>query len=673
MHQLKKSKGFTLMELLAVIVLLSLLTVVVLFSVKSLNERSHRSYYKSQEDMIILAAKDYYADYRSKLPKEIGAIEQVTLQTLINEKYIDPVYDHKNLDCYYENSHVSVQMVANDEYQYFAFLSCPSYNSEGDDTPPVIEFSPNSKLSKDSIIVTMKITDNQEEGDIRYQYIIRKDGTTDTTTSLDTIYQGPVNITLSEEGTYQIVGYAYDQAGNRGTKTSGEYVVKKSGPNCDEVVITADRPANTWLKGQINVQVRVPDNTAKWTWETKNWVPGEKEPSYSTEQKFVGAIDQNLTFTIDGYQRGRVTIYDEVGNHCAVETETYQLQNAKPKIADFTITSKNKNYHSIDTTLTIKASNLAGLPMEMYISNSSFTSGGSWESYKTTKAWNVGGSLDGGTRTVYLVIRDSLGNSEQIKKTYKVYHECVNTTSSTSIGSCSLKCGGGSQNVTVTTKDKITGKVCKTDTSKQSCNTFSCCSSTNVSYSSWSNCSVSCGNGTQTRTATYTSKYNGQSCGSKVEKRSCNAGSCTRPAIRNNNYQVCPSDMNVPTAAKCATGRYDSFYITNASVSGTVVSFHWRVHANNTTISFSNSCRYRRVCIANASNTCVYNIHDFTVQRGWINTGGNIEGDVRVDVNGWAHGDYKVIVTHYGSCSSSGLPEANRYMSLNNWVLFNIS
>ena len=99
MHRLKKNKGFTLMELLAVIVLLSLLTVVVLFSVKSLNERSHRSYYKSQEDMIILAAKDYYADYRSKLPKEIGAIEQVTLQTLINET---EAYQDLNINTFFK-------------------------------------------------------------------------------------------------------------------------------------------------------------------------------------------------------------------------------------------------------------------------------------------------------------------------------------------------------------------------------------------------------------------------------------------------------------------------------------------------------------------------------------------------------------------------------------------
>ena len=63
-------KGFTLLELLATIIILGLLTTVVIGVVLPLLNRGNNEYYKNQENMLVLAARDYFTDNRSKLPNK---------------------------------------------------------------------------------------------------------------------------------------------------------------------------------------------------------------------------------------------------------------------------------------------------------------------------------------------------------------------------------------------------------------------------------------------------------------------------------------------------------------------------------------------------------------------------------------------------------------------------
>ena len=83
-----KDKGFTLVELLATIIILGLLTTIAYVSVTNILDRGNGSYYDSQENMLVLAGREYFADHRSELPKEIGDTSNVTLKKLIEEKYI---------------------------------------------------------------------------------------------------------------------------------------------------------------------------------------------------------------------------------------------------------------------------------------------------------------------------------------------------------------------------------------------------------------------------------------------------------------------------------------------------------------------------------------------------------------------------------------------------------
>lgn len=116
-------------------------------------------------------------------------------------------------------------------------------------------------------------------------------------------------------------------------------------------------------------------------------------------------------------------------------------------------------------------------------------------------------------------------------------------------------------------------------------------------------------------------------------------------SVVNNNYYVCPSDQNSPTRDKCATGKYDTMYVSNISVNGTNVTVHIRLHMNNTTVTWAGSNNSRTLCLANSSNVCVINLHTFSIGAGWTTAGSDpINSAFSFDVSNLASGTYRIIV-----------------------------
>ena len=127
------SKGFTLIELLATIIILGILVTIVLLSANKLIKTSNLEYYNTSEKMIILASKDYFADYRSYLPKEVGEKTRVLLSALVLEEYIDMIKDVNDNDCNTTKSYVEVEKTSNKDFLYKAHLVCDKANYETED------------------------------------------------------------------------------------------------------------------------------------------------------------------------------------------------------------------------------------------------------------------------------------------------------------------------------------------------------------------------------------------------------------------------------------------------------------------------------------------------------------------------------------------------------------
>ena len=317
-----EKKGFTLIELLTTIVILGLLVTLGYISVRSVLDRSDESYYRTQEDMLILAGREYFTDYRSELPKEIGETNYVTLKTLIDEKYIDPIKDKNENDCDNEKSRVIAEKITETKYQYYAILVCNDYETTKDEAKPVVKFTPNKKSSTKNIEVTMKLTDNEEV--TSYRYVITKDGESYKDSGY-LEYKGDVTIKLTEKGLYRITGYAKDSSGNTGSRTSGKYSIYV-GIDCANVEFTNSTKINTWTNKNITVNIKLPNNTYRW--ELSRQVNGG---NYEVINNYVGSVDDTYTITNEGRTKLRVVVYDKLGNSCTATTEgEYRVDKTAP-------------------------------------------------------------------------------------------------------------------------------------------------------------------------------------------------------------------------------------------------------------------------------------------------------------------------------------------------------
>ncbi len=417
-----REKGFTLVELLATIIILGLLSAVIYVSVTSILNRGNDSYYASQEDMLILAGREYYADHRSELPDNTGDTSNVTLETLIDQNYIDPIKDRNENDCDFENSGVTVQKITERDYQYYGILVCngDNYTTDADEANPTIKFNPNKESSQNPINVTMSVTDNVEVASVRY--VITKDGETYQDSGYQA-YNGDINITLTDLGLYEITGYAIDTSGNMTSRNSGKYSIYR-GIDCSEVVFDSSKTASN---ENITVKITVPDNTYRW--ELSEKVNGG---DYQVVNSYIGSENQNIEFTTEGTYQLRAVVYDEYGNSCESVSDEYTIDKTAPELS---VVLKKKNSLS-DLNSSSNISNLSNYSNNTWYSgyvvlrgSCSDNAGDCTVSYKVTGAsTNTDGFVNGttrninaqGTSTVQYVATDEAGNTTTKSFTIKL-------------------------------------------------------------------------------------------------------------------------------------------------------------------------------------------------------------------------------------------------------------
>ncbi len=120
-------KGFTLIEIIGVIIILGIIAVIAINTYKS-NERTFRKeYYSSLERTISDSGQEYFSDYRKYKPDSVLEARSVPLITLETENYIDKVKDYTGYECN-KDSYVLIVKEDKDNYSYHTCLVC-----EGDD------------------------------------------------------------------------------------------------------------------------------------------------------------------------------------------------------------------------------------------------------------------------------------------------------------------------------------------------------------------------------------------------------------------------------------------------------------------------------------------------------------------------------------------------------------
>ncbi len=358
--QNRKKLGFTMVELLAVIVILGILTTIVILSFSNLTSRSRKEYYSSQEEMIVLAAREYYSDYRSKLPKNIGNISSVSIQTLIALDYIDEVMGYDNELCNVEDSLVKVLKVTEEDYQYEAQLICNDYSSEvtiGEDTDLSVNISSSTSGENGYRIKTYDETNKNQEVELvlgkkkltfhinvnnnaggtvaSYQYYVKKEGqnsnyisspeitvnSNSVTADVDVIKEG--NIT--EDGSYSLIVEATDASGNTISRSSSFFELDNVPPDCE-----FETDKNTSKSVIFNVSYS--SDVTNQVWEKKNWISGSSDTA-SFMKATMNKDQVQFTSSDLGYNVGRLTVTDLLGNYCEVTTDPYKILLDAPSVS----------------------------------------------------------------------------------------------------------------------------------------------------------------------------------------------------------------------------------------------------------------------------------------------------------------------------------------------------
>ena len=120
-------KGFTILELVVVFVLIVVLAGLGIVSYKALTDKAEVSYYNAIEGDILLSGNSYFQEHRDELP--VNSYSAVSLGKLIDDNYIDPVKDKNGNLC--TDGNVYVYRGENKGYEYEVCLKCGDYESSG--------------------------------------------------------------------------------------------------------------------------------------------------------------------------------------------------------------------------------------------------------------------------------------------------------------------------------------------------------------------------------------------------------------------------------------------------------------------------------------------------------------------------------------------------------------
>lgn len=146
---MKDKKGFTLIEVLAVIVILAVIAGLIIPNIKRYKDKGNKEYYDKLKDNVILAAKDYYSNHPEELPRGqvtyVDGVEvrlyttELSLQNLINNNYLtNEVVDTDDNSCVKPESKVVVTNM-NGEYTYQLCYLCDG--KLGSDNSDVCKYS----------------------------------------------------------------------------------------------------------------------------------------------------------------------------------------------------------------------------------------------------------------------------------------------------------------------------------------------------------------------------------------------------------------------------------------------------------------------------------------------------------------------------------------------------
>ena len=137
MYRVRNKKGYTLVELLAVIVIVGILSALAITGVSRLIQRARDSQLVQQEKTVSMAAESYLQANRSIQPKEIGEIVTISVQDLKSSKFLKEDVKNSSGESCMKHSYVQVKKVSKTAYDYDTHFYCGKQEPKDDEVEPV--------------------------------------------------------------------------------------------------------------------------------------------------------------------------------------------------------------------------------------------------------------------------------------------------------------------------------------------------------------------------------------------------------------------------------------------------------------------------------------------------------------------------------------------------------
>ena len=124
---MKNKKGFTLVEIIGVVVILGIVLGLVSIAYVSINNHIKTTYYKEIETVLLQTAGEYYTYNQGEAPKVFGNNAEVSIATLVNGQYIEEVTDRNGNAC---DGYVVAYKNSYDRTNYYVCLKCSDYETD---------------------------------------------------------------------------------------------------------------------------------------------------------------------------------------------------------------------------------------------------------------------------------------------------------------------------------------------------------------------------------------------------------------------------------------------------------------------------------------------------------------------------------------------------------------
>ena len=387
-------KGFTLVEILATIVIMGILMGVAIGAVSYVLSDSKDGFYKNLESQLILAAKTYYGDHRTLLPQNIGQGRQVTIETLIGKNYIKrgDIVDYGKAECDTNASYIKVVKSSKKDYIYSVFLKCPAYsinhNEEIQSAFAVkVELIKSSPIEDSKAKITVSVSGHELSRIGSYQYTIYKnDQVVYTSNNISGDDQSSIirNVKLKKyvPGAVKVVATAYDIYGNVKSGSASASIYDYGLPQCGNQSPSLDLKNNSqW----INTSSK--NSNRKITVPCKNSTTKCLTPSFS--RTFSSDVDESYV-TILGRNNEAVNcpvtvMIDKTKPVCGTRSESTTWTNSNRTVSvacnDATSGCKSSSYSKVfddsntknkvvktqNITIGDKAGNTNSCPVNVYV------------------------------------------------------------------------------------------------------------------------------------------------------------------------------------------------------------------------------------------------------------------------------------------------------------------